>query len=310
MGCLVQCQAKLGDDQATVSPDAHDDRYEFTEMTNRRPGLMQRKPTTNPVGMLTRLVRQILPPASDRLRGFVQAVVGNGDRDRLGNLTVGPETLAIDDQAVSRQVQPALSSEKILSSRDGGRDVHDDGAQDRRVDPEKLNTATKASDQRIQPRAENQPRAKVQQSQVISMDHSVAGLVPSAPSDHKLDFPTSSGKAVDDGPGDELKSKQMAALANYVDKHESVDNRRVFESCVEGVFGSCVSSEVCLFSTCYTCSVLRNQDPEFYCRDRGGGEVDTCGSGVYTCSLPCDGSFGSCGSDAICSGGECTACGP
>ena len=67
---------------------------------------------------------------------------------------------------VSRQVQPALSSEKILSSRDGGRDVHDDGAQDRRVDPEKLNTATKASDQRIQPRAENQPRAKVQQSQV------------------------------------------------------------------------------------------------------------------------------------------------
>lgn len=101
MGCLVQCQAKLGDDQATVSPDAHDDRYEFTEMTNRRPGLMQRKPTTNPVGMLTRLVRQILPPASDRLRGFVQAVVGNGDRDRLGNLTVGPETLAIDDQAVS-----------------------------------------------------------------------------------------------------------------------------------------------------------------------------------------------------------------
>lgn len=96
MSCAL-LQAKLRAAQATVSPDARVDCNELAGMTNRRPGLMQVKPTADDVGILTHLAQ---PPASDRLLG-AEAVVGNGDRDNLGDFGVRTEPPAITDQAVS-----------------------------------------------------------------------------------------------------------------------------------------------------------------------------------------------------------------
>eukprot|EP00961_Rhodomonas_salina_P077715 1042674-Rhodomonas_salina.1 len=133
----------------------------------------------------------------------------------------------------SRQVhpQPEPSSETVLSPLDDKMDVRGNGVRDRRVNPEKFNTMTKASDRQIQ-------------DKVISMDASLDDLVPALPSDHKHDVPTSSlaGSGVDDDTGNELNPELLTALANVAHKNESVDSRRAGEYCLGGRF-SCGSTE-------------------------------------------------------------------
>lgn len=70
----------------------------------------------------------------------------------------------------SRQVhpQPEPSSETVLSPLDDKMDVRGNGVRDRRVNPEKFNTMTKASDRQIQDKV-----LRKRQSQVI-----VHGLEP------------------------------------------------------------------------------------------------------------------------------------
>eukprot|EP00961_Rhodomonas_salina_P202325 2728857-Rhodomonas_salina.1 len=83
-------------------------------------------------------------------------------------------------------------------------------------------------------------------------------------------------------------------------------------SSCNGDLDSCALDSVCVFGTCYACAILRAIDPDLACNTKGGGVVDTCGRGEWTCvqAQSCDSSNpqGKCGLDEICVDNECTAC--